>query len=225
MRQAVVGLWVVRNDRELAAKNAGETVAREMGPLLLAASVVSVTGPIVAIITQPGRANDTSYTSYLPASYVKWIEMAGARVVPLSFYASDAKVRQPDCASPPVGVRARTFRTGPSLCVTCRAWSRPLADLPPCVTAAQVAETFRSVNGALFPGGSGDLPRAARTMYSLALKANRAGDYFPIWGTCDGFEWLMQVMVVRMPMPMATGARTAPSLFLLYVSSTHSLHR
>ena len=63
-----------------------------------------------------------------------------------------------------------------------------------------MAETFRSVNGALFPGGSGDLPRAARTMYSLAIKANRAGDYFPIWGTCDGFEWLMQVMVVRMPM-------------------------
>ena len=160
-----------------------------MGLLLLAASVVSASGPIVAILTQPGRANETSYASYLPASYVKWIEMAGARVVPLSYYASDAKAR----ARPPP-VRRTVGRTRLSLCVSYCVWPRPLPEARR--TRVQVAETFRSVNGALFPGGSGDLPRAARTMYSLALEANRAGDYFPIWGTCDGFEWLMQVSSV-----------------------------
>ena len=92
-----------------------------MGLLLLAASVVSVTGPIVAIITQPGRANDTSYTSYLPASYVKWIEMAGARVVPLSFYASDAKVRRrlrvASCGGPGAHLPYWPFSVCDMLCV------------------------------------------------------------------------------------------------------------
>ena len=80
-------------------------------------------------------------------SYVKWLEMAGARVVPLSFHAGDA----------------------------------------------ETDEIFEQADGALFSGGGGDVPPSARRIYSRAVAAHAKGDSFPIWGTCDGFEWLMQI--------------------------------
>ncbi|KAG7488493.1 hypothetical protein MATL_G00035350 [Megalops atlanticus] len=54
---------------------------------------------------------------------------------------------------------------------------------------------FNSINGVLFPGGGVNLTtsgyaEAARVFYNLALKANSEGDYFPVWGTCLGFEEL-----------------------------------
>lgn len=100
-------------------------------------------GPIIALLTQP--LHQTGY--YVPASYVKWIEMAGGRVVPLSYHATDAEV-----------------------------------------------DALQSqVNGVLLPGGGGDVPPAARRVWTNAIAAAKAGDHFPVWGTCDGFEWLMQV--------------------------------
>ncbi|KAI4871875.1 hypothetical protein NFI96_003792 [Prochilodus magdalenae] len=47
----------------------------------------------------------------------------------------------------------------------------------------------------LLPGGDVDLQksqfsRVAKIYYELAIKANDAGDYFPIWGTCQGFQQL-----------------------------------
>lgn len=100
-------------------------------------------GPVIALLMQPF----SHQMSYVPASYVKWLELAGARVVPLSYYATDA----------------------------------------------EVDDVFRQVNGALWPGGDGSIPRAARRMYARAVDAFDHGDIFPIWGTCDGFEWLMQI--------------------------------
>ena len=65
--------------------------------------------------------------------------------------------------------------------------------LPYHASDADVDELFGQVNGALFPGGGSDVPAAAKRMYANAVAANAAGDHFPIWGTCDGFEWLMQI--------------------------------
>ncbi|XP_050797146.1 gamma-glutamyl hydrolase-like isoform X2 [Gopherus flavomarginatus] len=47
----------------------------------------------------------------------------------------------------------------------------------------------------LFPGGGVDLKtseysRIARIFYNKALTANDKGDYFPVWGTCLGYEEL-----------------------------------
>jgi len=57
-----------------------------------------------------------------------------------------------------------------------------------------IKEQFQSLNGVVFPGGSasfqGDFLNAAKTIYDLAIAANDAGDFFPIWGTCLGFELL-----------------------------------
>lgn len=33
----------------------------------------------------------------------------------------------------------------------------------------------------------------AKYMYQRAVEANDAGDYFPIWGTCLGFQWLLML--------------------------------
>lgn len=48
----------------------------------------------------------------------------------------------------------------------------------------------------LIPGGGSSLETSgyAKTgsfLYDLAIKANHNGDYFPVWGTCLGFELLL----------------------------------
>ncbi|KAM9408368.1 gamma-glutamyl hydrolase-like [Pholidichthys leucotaenia] len=88
-------------------------------------------------------------SSYIAASYVKHLEGAGARVVP---------------------VRVN-------------------------LTEDEYTKIFFSINGLLLPGGDVDIQlsqfsRTARIFYNLALKANDKGDYFPMWGTCQGFQQL-----------------------------------
>jgi len=57
-------------------------------------------------------------------------------------------------------------------------------------------ELFNSLNGLLLPGGSapltgsGGYAEVGELFYDLAKEANDAGDTFPIWGTCNGFELL-----------------------------------
>ncbi|XP_043102796.1 gamma-glutamyl hydrolase [Puntigrus tetrazona] len=64
---------------------------------------------------------------------------------------------------------------------------------------AEHEKIFRSINGLLLIGGAVDLEtsdfaRTAGIYFRLALKANDEGDYFPIWGTCLGFQ-LLTVLV------------------------------
>ncbi|XP_059185738.1 zgc:171566 [Centropristis striata] len=105
--------------------------------------------PIIGVLAQENLPEDqfASGSSYIAASYVKYLEGAGARVVPIR--------------------------------INC--------------TEKEYAKIFYSINGLLLPGGDVDLQtsqfsRTAKIFYNLALKANDAGDYFPIWGTCQGFQ-------------------------------------
>uniref|UniRef100_A0A1A7YS48 folate gamma-glutamyl hydrolase n=1 Tax=Iconisemion striatum TaxID=60296 RepID=A0A1A7YS48_9TELE len=107
--------------------------------------------PIIAVLAQENLPDDpfARGSSYIAASYVKFLESAGARVVPI-----------------------RINRT-----------------------EEEYTKLFYSVNGLLLPGGDVDLQtsqfgRVTRIFYNLALRANDAGDYFPIWGTCQGFQQL-----------------------------------
>mmetsp|Transcript_44270 Transcript_44270/g.89371 ORF Transcript_44270/g.89371 Transcript_44270/m.89371 type:complete len:346 (+) Transcript_44270:68-1105(+) len=52
---------------------------------------------------------------------------------------------------------------------------------------------FENLNGVLFPGGGSAVPAGAFRMYANAKTANAGGDYFPVWGTCMGFQWLLQL--------------------------------
>ena len=114
--------------------------------------------PIIAVLSQeitPGLLPpEIRGRSYIAASYVKYIESAGARAVPVTT----------------------------------------------TMTREEIEEIFNSVNGVLYPGGNAELFNSqyytnAEHFYDLALDANRQGDFFPIWGTCLGFEALVSLTV------------------------------
>ncbi|XP_072307843.1 gamma-glutamyl hydrolase-like [Eucyclogobius newberryi] len=107
--------------------------------------------PIIGVLAQENLPEDhfPQGTSHIRASYVKFLESAGARVVPI-----------------------RINRT-----------------------VEEYVKLFNSINGLLLPGGHVDIQtsqytRAAKIFYNLAIKANDAGDYFPVWGTCQGLQQL-----------------------------------
>lgn len=86
---------------------------------------------------------------YIAASYVKYLESAGARVVPIRLN----------------------------------------------LTNEEYEKLFQSLNGVLYPGGSVNLMESgyahvAKKFYNLAVQSFDDGDYFPVWGTCLGFEEL-----------------------------------
>ncbi|CAH1794487.1 unnamed protein product [Owenia fusiformis] len=106
--------------------------------------------PIIGVLAQSTGKSGAKYgETYIPYTYVNYLEMAGARVVPIKI---------DECEE-------------------------------------YYEEIFKSINGVLFPGGGVDIVTSdfaceAKKLYDLAIKANDNGDYFPIWGTCLGFELL-----------------------------------
>ncbi|KAM8823686.1 gamma-glutamyl hydrolase-like [Spinachia spinachia] len=105
--------------------------------------------PIIGVLAQEVLSPKPNQTAYIAASYVKSLESAGARVVPVM-------INQ---------------------------------------TPEEYKALFGSINGIFYPGGSTSIlssgyQRAAKTFYELALEANKGGDYFPVWGTCLGYEQL-----------------------------------
>ncbi|OQS05043.1 gamma-glutamyl hydrolase [Thraustotheca clavata] len=113
------------------------------------AEPIATVHPIIGVLSHPIAQDEAIYTNqeYIAASYVKWIESAGGRVVRIPFTASKEELRR----------------------------------------------IVMSVNGVLFPGGDPDPNEQAKYLYDLAIEVNRNGTYFPLWGTCLGFEWLVQL--------------------------------
>ena len=112
--------------------------------------------PIIGILTQEISPDllppTTKAASYLSASYVKYIEAAGGRVVPILTTTSEQELDM----------------------------------------------IFQSINGVLFPGGDVSIftskyYKNAESLYRKAVKANSNGDFFPIWGTCLGFQTLASI--------------------------------
>ncbi|KAF7214148.1 gamma-glutamyl hydrolase [Nothobranchius furzeri] len=106
--------------------------------------------PIIGVLAQELRSSRTSQRAYIAASYVKFLEAAGARVVPVMINQAPEEYKK----------------------------------------------LFNSINGILLPGGgvnitSSGYERAAKFFYELAIEANKREDYFPVWGTCLGFEQLI----------------------------------
>ncbi|KAI4806344.1 hypothetical protein KUCAC02_017173 [Chaenocephalus aceratus] len=61
--------------------------------------------------------------------------------------------------------------------------------------AEEYKRLFNSINGVLLPGGAANITssgyqRASKIFYELAIEANKRGDYFPVLGTCLGYEQL-----------------------------------
>jgi len=102
--------------------------------------------PIIGVFT---RLNRTTGEHYIAASYVKWLESAGARAVPIH------------------------------------------ADM---TSEEDLRVVFEQINGLLLPGGGdGTSMEAAKLLWEMANTANESGDHFPIWGTCLGFEWMLEL--------------------------------
>ncbi|XP_055966927.1 gamma-glutamyl hydrolase [Sorex fumeus] len=107
--------------------------------------------PIIGILMQRchHKAMKKLGNYYIAASYVKYLESAGARVVPIRI------------------------------------------DL----MKDEYEKIFKSINGILFPGGGANIKRSnyshvSKIFYKLAIESFDDGDYFPVWGTCLGFEEL-----------------------------------
>jgi len=114
--------------------------------------------PVIGVLSLPmdsdgAGSTDSSATSYIVSSYVKWLEGAGARVVPIRFDTSYDKVD---------------------------------ALLP-------------KLNGVLFTGGSAGIRIKGQLtpfgnmgcyIYNKIVNMNNNGQYFPLWGTCLGFEFI-----------------------------------
>jgi len=115
-------------------------------PPRVSVTSISSPAPVIGILTQD---TDDSQNSYIYASYIKYLESAGARVVPV-------------------------------------VWDQSPDDL---------TSIFSRLNGLLFPGGGINLldfntpyMQAILHLYNLVIDANTKGDYFPLWGTCMGFQ-------------------------------------
>jgi len=47
---------------------------------------------------------------------------------------------------------------------------------------------LRKINGVLFPGGDGEYYEFGKYVFEQIKQFNDEGVYYPIWGTCLGFE-------------------------------------
>ncbi|MQL81011.1 hypothetical protein Taro_013456 [Colocasia esculenta] len=112
--------------------------------------------PVIGILTHPGdgasgRLSNATNASYIAASYVKFVESAGARVIPL-IYDEPRKV---------------------------------------------LDEKLSLVNGVVFTGGwakRGLYFETAQYLFEKILERNDAGDHFPLFAICLGFEILSMII-------------------------------
>lgn len=123
--------------------------------LASAEEAYATTAPVIGIVTNPADGFDKfpeNLFSYFYASYVKYLEQAGAQVVPIFWYQSQEKL----------------------------------------------GTLLGKLNGVLFTGGSNELadPKGKLTPFgasldfilNYAIQQNKAGKYYPVWGTCMGFQ-------------------------------------
>ncbi|PKA65365.1 Gamma-glutamyl hydrolase [Apostasia shenzhenica] len=112
--------------------------------------------PVVGIVTHPGdgasgRLSNSTRASNIPASYVKFVESAGARVIPLIY-------NEP--------------------------W-----DI--------LSQKLELVNGVLFTGGWAKMGLyfdTIKKVFEETLSKNDAGDHFPLFGICLGFELISMIV-------------------------------
>ena len=71
-----------------------------------------------------------------------------------------------------------------------------VVEIPFDTTAKQCAQYMRRIHGLYLHGGPEYNPvymATAKRFLELAVQANERGIYFPVWGTCHGFQTMMMV--------------------------------
>ncbi|KAK7868222.1 hypothetical protein R5R35_000624 [Gryllus longicercus] len=117
--------------------------------------------PVIGVLSQEVSPTVAgiygNHSSYIAASYVKFLEGAGARVVPIMIAQNSSYYK----------------------------------------------DVVSRINGVLFPGGATYFDNqqgyadAGAILFSLAEQLNARGDYFPLWGTCLGFELITYLAAGR----------------------------
>lgn len=62
-------------------------------------------------------------------------------------------------------------------------------------------DILAQINGVLLPGGASELPDSVVYLLDKIVESNLAGNYFPVWGTCLGFEFLVQYGATQSNIP------------------------
>jgi gamma-glutamyl hydrolase len=116
--------------------------------ILIETSLADVSSsPVIGILSQPLHDDDKNST-YIAASYVKWLEAGGARSIPIPFDASEALVE----------------------------------------------DLLTQIDGVLFPGGGGaPIPPSVKHIWRLLQRFYHHNDMIPLWGTCLGMEFIVQL--------------------------------
>ena len=52
----------------------------------------------------------------------------------------------------------------------------------------ETVEKLKKLNGVFLPGGDGDYLDYAKFVYGKVLEFNEQGIFYPLWGTCMGYE-------------------------------------
>ncbi|GMH89178.1 hypothetical protein TrST_g12967 [Triparma strigata] len=110
--------------------------------LFLPLSVLS--SPVISLISLPFNSTH----EFIPSSYIKYLESAGATTVRVPFTASDDEIRK----------------------------------------------FVDNSNGFFFQGGKPSLPASAVSAFNYVNEIQDNGVYYPMWGTCLGFQWLTQLI-------------------------------
>jgi gamma-glutamyl hydrolase len=59
-------------------------------------------------------------------------------------------------------------------------------------TDDETLEKLERLDGVLFPGGGGDYVAKGKFITEKVIEMNQNGHFFPLWGTCLGFERLAE---------------------------------
>jgi gamma-glutamyl hydrolase len=126
------------------------------GVLLACALALPPQNPVIGVYTEDAEDFGqviTNKQTYIAASYIKNLEMAGAQVIPLYYH-----------------------------------YSR-----------AQLDALLNKINGVFFPGGEmpididNEWTSNIAYIFDHANKQNKAGNPFPIWATCLGYEAVLYI--------------------------------
>jgi len=87
----------------------------------------------------------------------------------------------------------------------------------------EAKKLLSGVNGVLFTGGGSELSPVHSVIWEEALSANDRGEYFPIWGTCLGLEFLVELAGGVLDGGYATENMTLPLIFTEQAKSSKML--
>lgn len=122
--------------------------------------------PIVGLFAQPSTSSNPACNKscqYIAASYVKYLEAAGARVVPINYYSTEKELDHMF-----ESLNGFFFPGGGA------AFPHAAQYIFGTLASCSVCQSIFMYS-----------------LLDKVVSANKEGDFTPLWGTCMGFQWLL----------------------------------